>query len=86
MAPPTVTRRAGHGGGARFEQAAAGVEATAGGIVVDDRLRTTAKGIWAAGDVTGGPPFTHVADYQARIAEHNALSGKEPLEAAAAGA
>ena len=27
-----------------------------------------------------GYPFTHVADYQARIAEHNALSGARPRE------
>jgi len=52
---------------------AAGVEATARGIVVDATLRTTAKGIWAAGDVTGGPLFTHVADYQARLVVRNAL-------------
>lgn len=52
---------------------AAGVEFTADGITVDDRLRTTARGIWAAGDVTGGPPFTHVADQQARLVVRNAL-------------
>ena len=52
---------------------AAGVEFTARGVTVDDRLRTTARGIWAAGDVTGGLPFTHVADYQARLVVRNAL-------------
>ena len=51
------------------------------GIAVDAQLRTTAPNIWAVGDVTNVYPFTHVADYQARIAEHNALSGEAPLEA-----
>ncbi|MDX1531086.1 MAG: mercuric reductase [Rhodothermales bacterium] len=27
----------------------------------DDRLATPVKGVWAAGDVRGGPPFTHTA-------------------------
>jgi mercuric reductase len=38
------------------------------GIVVDERLRTSVPGIWAAGDVTGLAQFTPVAQYQARIA------------------
>jgi len=45
-----------------------GVEATRGGISVDDRLRTSVEGIWAAGDVTAIAQFTPVAQYQARIA------------------
>ncbi|HKG44052.1 MAG TPA: NAD(P)/FAD-dependent oxidoreductase [Gaiellaceae bacterium] len=45
-----------------------GVEATPGGISVDDRLRTSALGIWAAGDVNAVAQFTPVAQYQARIA------------------
>jgi mercuric reductase len=45
-----------------------GVEASPRGIVVDERQRTTASGIWAAGDVATGPMFTPTAQYQARIA------------------
>ncbi len=45
-----------------------GVEVTPGGIVVDDRQRTTVPGIWAAGDVALGPLFTPTAQYQARLA------------------
>jgi len=46
---------------------AAGVETTERGHVqVDDRLATTADDIYAIGDVTGGPAFTHVSydDYR----------------------
>jgi mercuric reductase len=46
---------------------AAGVEYSPRSIKVDEQMRTTADGIWAAGDVTG-IQFTPVAQYQARIA------------------
>ncbi|HET7231335.1 MAG TPA: mercuric reductase [Longimicrobium sp.] len=52
---------------------ALGVEVSPDGIVVDATLRTSAHNAWAAGDVTGPYRFTHVADYQARIAAPNAL-------------
>jgi mercuric reductase len=45
-----------------------GVEVTRGGIVVDEHLRTTATGIWAAGDVAVGPMLTPIAQFQARVA------------------
>ena len=45
-----------------------GVEQTPAGIIVDDRLRTSTDGVWAAGDVTGTYQFTPVAQYQARVA------------------
>ena len=45
-----------------------------GAVVVDRRLRTTARGVFAAGDVTGPPYFTHVAYQAGRIAALNALS------------
>ena len=50
-----------------------GVEADAKGIAVDASLRTSARNVWAAGDVVGPYRFTHVADYQARLAATNAL-------------
>jgi len=53
---------------------AAGVEVSGHGITVDNAMRTSVPTIWAVGDVTGIYPFTHVADYQARIAEHNAFT------------
>lgn len=53
---------------------AAGVETDDRGRVrVDDRLRTTNKRIFAAGDVCSALPLTHNADAQARIVLKNAL-------------
>lgn len=52
---------------------AAGIAATARGITVDARLRTTNRRVFALGDVCGGPQFTHVAGYQAGIVIRNAL-------------
>jgi pyruvate/2-oxoglutarate dehydrogenase complex dihydrolipoamide dehydrogenase (E3) component len=43
------------------------------GIAVDTHLRTSVRGVFAAGDVTGTLPFTHVAAYQGRLAAHNAF-------------
>jgi len=52
---------------------AAGVEYTGKGICVDKRLRTSNSRIFAAGDVAGGPQFTHWAGYHAGIIIRNAL-------------
>src|SRR4051812_37447059 len=53
---------------------AAGVETTKTGIAVDERLRTSVPGIWAAGDVTAVAQFTPVAQYQGRIAIEDMFS------------
>ena len=45
-----------------------GIEHDRLGIAVDEHMRTSAEGIWAAGDVTGRYQFTPIAQYQARIA------------------
>ena len=52
----------------------AGVKTTEKGIEVDATLRTNVPHIWAAGDITGGLQFTHVAYEQGKIAAHNAFS------------
>jgi len=44
-----------------------------GGLVVDRRLRTSNRRIYAVGDASGGPQFTHVAGYHAGIVIRNAL-------------
>lgn len=51
----------------------ANINHSAKGIVVDNRLRTNHKNIFAIGDVTGGYQFTHVAGYQAGIVIQNIL-------------
>ncbi|HEY2599434.1 MAG TPA: FAD-dependent oxidoreductase [Candidatus Dormibacteraeota bacterium] len=52
---------------------AAGIEWTARGIKVNQQLRTSKAWAWAAGDVVGGPLFTHVASEMGRVAARNAL-------------
>ncbi|MDQ6784076.1 MAG: FAD-dependent oxidoreductase [Actinomycetota bacterium] len=44
-----------------------------GAVKVNDRLATTAKGVYAAGDAVGALPFTHVAGYHGRTVVINAL-------------
>jgi pyruvate/2-oxoglutarate dehydrogenase complex dihydrolipoamide dehydrogenase (E3) component len=58
---------------AALDLPAAGIAASAQGITVDARLRTTNHRAFAAGDVAGGPQFTHIALYHAGIVIRNAL-------------
>lgn len=51
----------------------AAVDLGPAGIVVDARLRTTNKRIYAAGDVAGQLQFTHVASHHAGVIIRNAL-------------
>ena len=46
-----------------------------GFVVVDERLRTTHPRIWAAGDLTGHPQFTHTAGVHGSLAAGNAVLG-----------
>lgn len=56
--------------------AEAGVDlADNGGIAVDERMRTSVPGIYAAGDVTGRDQFVYMAAYGAKLAALNALNG-----------
>jgi pyruvate/2-oxoglutarate dehydrogenase complex dihydrolipoamide dehydrogenase (E3) component len=50
-----------------LDLAAAGVSFSGKGIRVNDRLRSTNRRVYAIGDVTGGPQFTHVAGYHASL-------------------
>jgi pyruvate/2-oxoglutarate dehydrogenase complex dihydrolipoamide dehydrogenase (E3) component len=55
---------------------ATGVETTERGHVqVNDRLETTADGVYALGDVTGGPAFTHVSYDDYRVLRDNWFNG-----------
>lgn len=51
----------------------AGVKYSNKGVEVDVTLRTSAKNIYACGDVAGPYQFSHMAEYQAVIAIGNAL-------------
>lgn len=51
----------------------AGISATPDGIKVNAGLRTTNRFVYAIGDCTGGPAFTHVAGYQAGLVIRSAL-------------
>jgi mercuric reductase len=46
-----------------------------GGIKVDDRMRTSKAGVYAAGDVTGRDQFVYMAAYGAKIAASNVMNG-----------
>jgi pyruvate/2-oxoglutarate dehydrogenase complex dihydrolipoamide dehydrogenase (E3) component len=45
-----------------------------GHVKVDERLRTTAEGVWAVGDCAGSPYFTHIGEDDFRVVLAN-LSG-----------
>jgi pyruvate/2-oxoglutarate dehydrogenase complex dihydrolipoamide dehydrogenase (E3) component len=56
--------------------AAAGVKTDRRGAVsVNERLETNVPGIWALGDVNGGPAFTHMSYDDYRIVRANVLEG-----------
>jgi len=60
----------------RLNLAAAGVEADkAGFIKVNPKLKTNVAGIYAMGDVKGGPAFTHISYDDFRILRENWLNG-----------
>jgi len=55
----------------------AGVETDPDGfITVNSRLETTVPGIWALGDVKGGPAFTHISYHDFQIIYGNLVEGK----------
>jgi len=56
---------------------AAGVETDKSGYVkVNNRLETGVPGIWALGDVKGGPAFTHISYNDFQIVFGNLIEGK----------
>jgi pyruvate/2-oxoglutarate dehydrogenase complex dihydrolipoamide dehydrogenase (E3) component len=60
----------------RLNLEAAGVETDKRGFIrVNERLETNVPGIWALGDVKGGPAFTHISYDDFRIVRINLLEG-----------
>lgn len=54
----------------------AGVELTQGGYIkVNERLQTTAPGVWAIGEVAGSPQFTHISLDDFRVVHANITGG-----------
>lgn len=54
----------------------AGVEVTDHGYIkVNERLETTAAGVWAVGEVAGSPYFTHISEDDFRVVRDNILGG-----------
>src|SRR5580698_9570661 len=55
----------------------AGVELTKNGYIkVNERLETTAPGVWAVGEVAGSPQFTHISEDDFRVVRDNMLGMK----------
>jgi pyruvate/2-oxoglutarate dehydrogenase complex dihydrolipoamide dehydrogenase (E3) component len=56
---------------------AAGVETDGQGFIrVNSRLETSVRGIWALGDIKGGPAFTHISYNDFQIVYANLVEGK----------
>jgi pyruvate/2-oxoglutarate dehydrogenase complex dihydrolipoamide dehydrogenase (E3) component len=54
----------------------AGVELTERGYIkVNERLETTAPGVWAVGEVAGSPQFTHISEDDFRVVRDNIFGG-----------
>jgi len=54
----------------------AGVELTVRGYIkVNERLQTTAPGVWAIGEVAGSPQFTHISVDDFRVVHSNLTGG-----------
>ncbi len=57
----------------KLNLAAAGVGHSAQGVFINSRCRTSTSRIYAVGDVTGLPQFTHAGEHMAKVAAANAL-------------
>jgi mycothione reductase len=68
--------------GDQLDAEQAGVKVTAAGqVVVDQFQRTTARGVFALGDVSSDYQLKHVANHEARVVKHNLLQDWDDTEA-----
>ncbi|MEI2637953.1 MAG: mycothione reductase [Microthrixaceae bacterium] len=66
--------------GVQLNVAATGVNLDSAGYVLTDRtLRTSAEGIWALGDIRNPRQLKHLANQEARVVTHNLLHPQEPI-------
>jgi mycothione reductase len=59
----------------------AGIEVDDSQIVVDEYQRTSARGVFALGDVSSPYELKHVANHEARVVQHNLLCGWDDTDA-----
>jgi len=65
----------------QFDAARAGIELDPRGYIrVNQKLETSAEGVWAMGDCAGSPQFTHVAHDDYRVVRSNLLGGKRTTD------
>jgi mycothione reductase len=61
----------------------AGVDVEDGRVVVDEYQRTSARGVFALGDVSSPHQLKHVANHEARVVQHNLLHDWDDTESMA---
>jgi mycothione reductase len=61
----------------------AGVDVENGRVAVDEYQRTSARGVFALGDVSSPHQLKHVANHEARVVQHNLLCDWDDAEAMA---
>ncbi|QUR66979.1 mycothione reductase [Mycobacterium spongiae] len=61
----------------------AGIDVADGRVVVDEYQRTSARGVFALGDVSSPYQLKHVANHEARVVQHNLLCDWDDVESMA---
>jgi mycothione reductase len=61
----------------------AGIDVENGRVVVDEYQRTSARGVFALGDVSSPYQLKHVANHEARVVQHNLLCDWDDTESMA---
>jgi mycothione reductase len=67
--------------GDQLDADSAGIEVDDGRVVVDEYQRTSARNVFALGDVSSPYELKHVANHEARVVQHNLLCDWDDTEA-----